>query len=140
MLLSPVSCIGTKELISWHKAQQKKCRNIQPRHQPFPRCDLLCPSNIKVTEDITSLPRSKPGRFVKSINKGIPDSHTRLLYNGKSKTHPGLLCQLRTGIYRLNSYLSKIQTTESGECGCNTREETVHRFLFLLHYGKTSDP
>ena len=74
--------------------------------------------------------QSKTGRFIKSIDKGIPSSHTRVLYNGKSKMHAGLLCQLRTGICRLNSYLCKIQAAESGQCGCNTGVETVHHFLF----------
>ena len=89
--------------------------------------------NVKVgfqIEDSTGLSRSKTGQFVKSIDKKIPNSHTSLLYNGKSKSHARLLCQLRTGICRLNSYLSKIQAAESAECGCNTDRETVHHFLF----------
>lgn len=62
--------------------------------------------------------------------KGIPSSHTRALYNGKSKMHAGLLCQLRTGICRLNNYLCKIQATESEQCSCGTGIESVHHFLF----------
>lgn len=58
--------------------------------------------NVKVTEDSTSLSRSKTGRFVKFIDKGISGSHTHTLR--KSTAHAGLLCQLRTDICRLNSH------------------------------------
>lgn len=86
--------------------------------------------NVKNIDEATSLARSKAGGFIKSIDKGIPGNHTRLLYNGKSKTHARILCQLRTGIRRLNSYLSRIQAAESAEFRCSTGKETVHHFLF----------
>lgn len=45
----------------------------------------------------------KTGKFTKSIDKAPPPhKHTRLLYQGKSKYHASILCQLRTGISRLN--------------------------------------
>ena len=44
------------------------------------------------------LMQSKTGHFVKYIDKGIPSSYTRVLYNRKSKIQAGILCQLRTGI------------------------------------------
>ena len=44
--------------------------------------------------------------------------------------HTIILETPRTGICRLNSYLSKIQAVESAECECNTGRETVHHFLF----------
>ena len=119
-----------------HQLAQKateKGKNVHPSLRPFPMARAILTQtakDIKVIEDSTGLSRSKTGQFVKSIDKKIPDSHTSLLYNGKSKSHAGLLCQLRTGICRLNSYLSRIQATESAECGCNTGRETVHHFLF----------
>lgn len=39
-------------------------------------------------------------------------------------------CQLRTGIARLNGYLSKINAVDSEMCSCKTGAETVHHFLF----------
>ena len=101
--------------------------------RPFPIARAILTQtakDIKVIEDNTGLSRSKTGQFVKSIDKKISDSHTSLLYNGKSKSYAGLLCQLRTGICQLNSYLSRIQATKSAKCGCNTGRETVHHFLF----------
>ncbi len=85
---------------------------------------------MKVTEDSTSLSRSKTGRFVKFVDKRIPDNHTRTLYNDKSKAHARRLCQLRTGICRFNSYLCKLRAAENGQCRCNTEEETMHQLLF----------
>lgn len=111
----------------------EKGRSIEPSFQRFPIARSVGrkkPWVMKADEDHTSLMRSKTGRFIKSIDKGIPSSHTRALYNGKSKMHAGLLCQLRTGICRLNSYLRKIQATESGRCSYGFGIETVHHFLF----------
>ena len=80
------------------------------------------------------------GRFVKSIEKGIPSDHTCLLCSGKSKSQAGLSCHLRTEICRLNSFLSNIQATDSAECGYNTGEETVHHFLLLSTVGPSPTP
>ncbi len=41
-----------------------------------------------------------------------------------------MLYQLRKGICRLNSYLSKIQAVDSDQCRCNRGGETVDHFLF----------
>lgn len=40
------------------------------------------------------------------------------------------MCQLRTGIFRLNSYLAKIQAVDSVQCCCNGGIETLDHFLF----------
>lgn len=119
-----------------HKLAQsatEKGRNIQPPLRPFPIARAIVfqnAENVKNIDNATSLAWSKAGRFIKSIDKGIPGNHTSLLYNGKLKAHARLLCQLRTGICRLNSYLSRIQAAESAECRCSTGKETVHHFLF----------
>lgn len=39
--------------------------------------------NVKHIDEATSLAESKAGRFIKSIDKGIPGNHTRLLYNDR---------------------------------------------------------
>lgn len=120
-----------------HKLTQtatEKGKSIEPSFQRFPIARSVMKKiawEVKANEDYTSLLRSKTGRFIKSIDKGILSSHTRALYSGKSKMHAGLLCQLRTGICRLNSYLCKIQATESGRCSCGTEIETVHHFPVL---------
>lgn len=115
------------------QAATEKGRVIESGLQLFPIARSIVSQrarDVKVTQVSTSLVRSKAGRFVKSIDKGIPSSHTRALCNGNPKTNPGLLCQLRTGICRLNNYLCKIRAAENGQCGCNNGEETVHHFLF----------
>ena len=74
--------------------------------------------------------KSKVGRFIKSYDKALPGKHTNTIYNGRSKKQSQILCQLRTGISRLKSYLAKIQAVESDQCQCNGGVETVDHFLF----------
>lgn len=76
-------------------------------------------------------PNPKTGKFTKIIDKAPPPhKHTRLLYQGKSKYHASILCQLRTGICRLNRYLGIIGTAASTQCHCQRGVETVDYFLF----------
>lgn len=48
---------------------------------------------------------SNTDRFLKSVDKGLPNNHTWMLYNIRPETDASILPQLRTGISRLNSYL-----------------------------------
>ena len=73
---------------------------------------------------------AKVGRFTKSFDKALPGPHTRLLYNGRVKLHANVLCQLRSGINRLNKYLAKINAVETEQCKCGRGEESVDHFLF----------
>ena len=76
-------------------------------------------------------PNPKTGKFTKSIDKSpLPYIHTRLLYQGRSKYQASILCQLRTGISRLNRYLGTIGAVASTECQCQRGVETVDHFLF----------
>lgn len=43
---------------------------------------------------------AKEGRFIKSFDKALPGKHTITIYNGRTKKHSQILCQLRTGICR----------------------------------------
>ena len=70
------------------------------------------------------------GRFIKSFDKALPGKHTTAIYSGRTKKYSQILCQLRTGICRLNSYLAKIQAVDSDQCRCNRGCETVDHFLF----------
>ena len=74
--------------------------------------------------------RAKVGRFIKYFDKALPGKHTNVIYNGRTKKQSQILCQLRTGICRLNSYLAKIQAVESDQCRCNLGRKTVDHFLF----------
>ncbi|KAJ5166079.1 hypothetical protein N7492_006375 [Penicillium capsulatum] len=42
----------------------------------------------------------------------------------------GVLAQLRTGMARLNGYLSRINVAELEQCACGQAGETVEHFLF----------
>ena len=70
------------------------------------------------------------GRFIKSFDKALPGKHTTIIYSGRTKKYSQILCQLRTGICRLNSYLAKIHAVESDQCRCNRGRETGDHFLF----------
>ena len=72
----------------------------------------------------------KVGRFIKSFDKALPEKYTDAIYNGRTKKQSQILCQLRTGIFRLNSYLAKIQAVDSVQYSCNRGIETVDHFLF----------
>ena len=74
--------------------------------------------------------RAKVGRFIKLFDKALTRKHIITIYNGRTKKHLQILCQLRIGIYRLNSYLAKIQAVDSDQCRCNRGSETVNHFLF----------
>lgn len=73
---------------------------------------------------------TKVGRFVKSFDKALPGKHTVTIYNGRTKKQSQILCQLHTGICRLNSNLAKLQAADSDQCRCNRGSETVDHFLF----------
>ena len=84
---------------------------------------ILSPSKSKFYND-------KTGRFTKSFDKTLLGTHTRLLYNGKSKPQAKILCQLSSGMNRLNKYLACINAIESEKCTCGKGTESVNHFLF----------
>lgn len=47
---------------------------------------------------------AKVEKLTKSFDKAVSGIHTRLLYNGRSKQHMHVLCQLRSGINRLKIF------------------------------------
>lgn len=71
--------------------------------------------------------KTRVGRFIKSFDKALPGKHSNTIYNGRPKKQSQILCQLRTGICRLNSYLAKIQAVDSDQCGCNRGSEIYRR-------------
>ena len=110
-------------------------QQIEPRLREFPLAKPLVLRHIvqldkKEILALTLGANTKVGAFTQTIDKASPRHHTPSLYNGKSKAQASILCQLRTGIARLNGYLSKINAVESEMCSCKTGVETVHHFLF----------
>ena len=113
------------------KKEQKIKRNLRE----FPLAKPIVSRRISQLDKkeifaLTLGSNTRVGAFTQSIDKASPRHNTSSLYNGKSKAQASILCQLRTGIARLNGYLSKINAVESGMCSCNMRAETIHQFLF----------
>ncbi|KAK7177893.1 hypothetical protein PSPO01_16055 [Paraphaeosphaeria sporulosa] len=65
------------------------------------------------------------------IDTALPGKHTKSIYDLQTYKRAAVLCQLRTGKCRLNSYLAKIGATNSDRCTCRGRQpETVRHFVF----------
>jgi hypothetical protein len=58
------------------------------------------------------------GSYSKRINRALPGKHTKALYNRLKRREANILLQLRTGMARINSYLSKIGATGSDMYKC----------------------
>jgi hypothetical protein len=69
------------------------------------------------------------GKHLQKIDKALPGKHVNKLYNALNRKAAAILVQLRTNISRLNTYLSKINVTETDRCECGMKE-TVQHFLF----------
>lgn len=71
------------------------------------------------------------GRFTKYLDSALPEKHTSSLYNNLTHQEAHILCQLRSGKNRLNSYTATIDAAISGWCDCGGGQaETVRHFLF----------
>ena len=65
------------------------------------------------------------------LDTALPGKHTKDMYDQMTGKQAAVLCQLRTGMNRLNSYLAKIRAKESALCECDTNtEETMEHYLF----------
>ena len=80
------------------------------------------------------------GKFSKELDKALPGTHTRILYDGLKKKEAKVLAQLRTGMSHLNDYLYRIGIAESDQCACGQAKETVKHFLFTYRRWKTERP
>jgi hypothetical protein len=63
------------------------------------------------------------GGYSKRVDRALPGKHTAI-----KEQEAKVLSQLRTGMARINSYLSKIEGAELEMCGC--APETMQHFLF----------
>jgi len=69
------------------------------------------------------------GKFSKAIDTALPGKHTRVLYDNLKRREACVLAQLRTGMAKLNGFLSRIGAAESDLCACGHAKETVEHFL-----------
>ena len=72
----------------------------------------------------------KVGGYSKRIDRALPGKHTKALYDSLKRREADVLSQLRTGMARINSYLSKIGAAGSDMCECGRAPETMEHFLF----------
>ncbi|KAJ6436857.1 reverse transcriptase [Purpureocillium lavendulum] len=96
----------------------------------FPR---MRSTTLGVARSVHCIVRDIPddvGRFSKKVDAALPGKHTLQLYDGLSWKEANVLAQLRTGMSRLNGYLSKIAAAPSQQCVCGYANETVEHFLF----------
>jgi hypothetical protein len=70
------------------------------------------------------------GSYSKRIGRALPGKHTKTLYDALKRREADVISQLRTGMARINSYLSKIGAAESKVCECGRAPETMEHFLF----------
>ncbi len=65
------------------------------------------------------------------LDTALPGKHTKEMYDQLTGKQAAILCQLRTGMNRLNNYLSKIRVRNSAQCECDDHEvETSEHYLF----------
>ncbi|MDN5289590.1 MAG: Endonuclease/exonuclease/phosphatase [Mucilaginibacter sp.] len=69
------------------------------------------------------------GKFSKAMDTALPGKHTRVLYDNLKRREACVLAQLRTGMAKLNGFLSRIGAAESDLCACGHARETVEHFL-----------
>lgn len=74
--------------------------------------------------------KPQTGKFTYSFDKALPGKHTLDLYNGKLHVEAAALCQLRSGMCKLNKYLARIGAVEEDVCSCGQESESVDHFLF----------
>lgn len=70
------------------------------------------------------------GGFSKRINRVLPENYTQVLYDRLKRRKADILLQLRMGMARINSYLSRIGAVELDLCDCRRPVETMEYFLF----------
>ena len=73
---------------------------------------------------------AKTGRFLQEIDESPPGKHTKKLFNSLNRVDAAILAQLRTNIFRLETYLYKIKVAETDNCDWGALE-TVQHFLLL---------
>jgi hypothetical protein len=74
--------------------------------------------------------REKHGQFTRSLDSALPGTHTRHLYDKRTRLEASILAQLRTGCSRLNQSLFRINRAESDQCSCQEDIESTEHFLF----------
>lgn len=111
------------------EAQRSTRIGCQPEKQPFQAKATAIRLAMDTTHRDWTLPEGI-GKYSKAIDTALPGKHIKSLYDRLNRREARTLAQLRTGMSRLNSYLSRIGAAESDLCACGRASETVEHFLF----------
>jgi len=68
-------------------------------------------------------------QYMKQLDRALPGTHTRRLYDSLKRGEAQIVAQLRTGKSRLNSALYRIKAANSDLCEWCQRPETMRHFL-----------
>ncbi|RKK56324.1 hypothetical protein BFJ69_g17668 [Fusarium oxysporum] len=111
------------------QAQKATRAEYTPRSLPYQARSTRTRLAVAQLHQQRRLP-DRVGGYSKRIDRALPSKHTQALYDGLKRREADVLSQLRTGMARINSYLSKIGAAESDMCECGHAPETMEHFLF----------
>lgn len=72
---------------------------------------------------------AKGGRHTRELDKALPGSHTKMLYDRLPRSKSLVLAQMRTGKCKLKAYLYGIGAEELEMCECGEKETVKHVLL-----------
>jgi len=117
----------------WTRAKEKAKEATRQGSEPQTESPRARSTTLSVARARRGTTRSLPdkvGKLSKRVDTALPGKHTRKLYDQLTWKEASVLAQLRTGMARLNSYLSVIKAAPSDQCDCGKARETVEHFLF----------
>jgi hypothetical protein len=100
--------LGTRAKVAARRATTEGC---EPVKRPYQSKSTTVRQAIAKQRQQKVLPDGV-GKYSKRIDRALPGRHTHILYDGLKRKEAIVLAQLRTGMTRLNSYLSKIGAAE----------------------------
>ena len=72
---------------------------------------------------------AKRGHHTRELDKALPGTHTKTLYDCLARSKAAILAQMRTEKCRLISYLHTIGAEDTDLCECGQRETVKHVML-----------
>ena len=70
-------------------------------------------------------------RLNNHLDTALPGKHTKEMYDQMTGKQAAVLCQMRTGMSKLNNYLAKIKASDTALCECDKSEvETRGHYRF----------
>ena len=92
-----------------HEAREATKQGASPQKQ-FPSMRSTVLNQVRAILPIDRRLPDNVGKFSKRIDTALPGKHTKALYDQLTRREAGVLAQLRTGMARLNGYLSRIRS------------------------------